>query len=625
MKFDDLSLTEPLLRAVTEAGYTSPSPIQEQAIPPVLQGRDLLGCAQTGTGKTAAFALPILQLLAQRPAAGKRPIRALVLTPTRELALQIQESFETYGRYVKLKSAVIFGGVGQNPQVEKLRRGVDILVATPGRLNDLIGQGHIQLNQLEIFVLDEADRMLDMGFVHDVKKVLRLLPEKKQTLLFSATMPGEIVKLADGLLHNPAKVFVTPVSSTVEKINQSLYKVDKTNKRHLLAKLLKEEDMASALVFTRTKHGADRVVRELSREGVAAMAIHGNKSQNARQDALARFKDGRIKVLVATDIAARGLDINELSHVINYDLPNIPETYVHRIGRTGRAGHGGTAISFSNFDELEYLRDIEKLIGLKIPEVTSHDWPMEILEKSPPSQQGRRGAQAPAPNKAPGKQPHAPRAQAGPKGGKKPDFPQAEAVEAKAASAQKNLVKPAQDKNQPMAAAPVRPKNTPKQQAAPPRNERAALAKAPAPVGAVPKQASKPAAGAKQRGRRGPLPYDPYENLTGGKAIVTKRPVWADETPAPAAPSGEEGEQDMSRNNRRRSSKNRAAAKPQEPEKREAAPVKEKPVETLTPNAPNGVYDFTEAELAQDKSIRVISRTSSETKYASFDDYLKDH
>ncbi len=363
------------MRAVRELGYETPSPIQQKAIPPVLAGRDLLGCAQTGTGKTAAFALPILQNLLQtgpdggvpRKPKGQRPIRVLVLTPTRELALQIAESFAAYGKYLPLRSTVIFGGVGQGPQVDALRRGVDILVATPGRLNDLIGQGYIKLDRLEVFVLDEADRMLDMGFVHDVKRVIKIIPPKRQTLLFSATMPGEIVALANSLLQNPAKVFVTPPATTVEMITQSVYMVEKTGKRHLLAHLLRTAGVSSALVFTRTKHGADRVVRELTRDGIQAVAIHGNKSQGARQEALARLKDGRVKVLVATDIAARGLDINELSHVFNYDLPNIPDTYVHRIGRTGRAGRGGVAISFCCAEERPFLADIQKLIGFAVP------------------------------------------------------------------------------------------------------------------------------------------------------------------------------------------------------------------------------------------------------------------
>ena len=388
MKFSDLSLMPPILKAAAEAGYETPSPIQQKAIPPVLNGRDLLGCAQTGTGKTAAFAMPILQRLATATQPKPRVIRALILTPTRELALQIDESFTAYGRHLKLKNCVIFGGVNQNPQVAQLKAGVDILTATPGRLNDLVGQGHLDLSHVEIFVLDEADRMLDMGFVHDVRRVLTYLPKQKQTLLFSATMPKEIADLAAGLLHNPEKVMVTPPSTTVEKIEQSVYFVDKGNKRPLLATLLRSQNIASALVFTRTKHGADRVVRELGKDGIEAMAIHGNKSQNARQDALAKFKDGRIRVLVATDIAARGIDVSGLSHVFNYDLPNIPETYVHRIGRTGRAGQDGIAISFCDFEEKEYLADIEKLTKIRIP-VVQHAWPMQIFEKTEKKTQPR--------------------------------------------------------------------------------------------------------------------------------------------------------------------------------------------------------------------------------------------
>ena len=404
MKFSDLNLIPPILKAAAEAGYEEPSPIQQKAIPPVLAGRDLLGCAQTGTGKTAAFAMPILQRLAAAPApSGGRPIRALILTPTRELALQIDESFAAYGRHMRLAHCVIFGGVNQNPQVARLKKGVDILTATPGRLNDLIGQGYIDLKNVEIFVLDEADRMLDMGFVHDVKRVLACLPGQKQTLLFSATMPREIEELADGLLHGPEKVMVAPPATTVERIEQSVYFVDKGNKRHLLAQLLQKPEVTSALVFTRTKHGADRVVRELARAGIGAMAIHGNKSQNARQDALGRFKDGRIRVLVATDIAARGIDVSGLSHVFNYDLPNIPETYVHRIGRTGRAGHAGVAVSFCDFEEKEYLADIEKLTHIRIPSV-EHEWPMQVFEKEEKQTQGR-GQRAPRAERAPAVRP----------------------------------------------------------------------------------------------------------------------------------------------------------------------------------------------------------------------------
>ena len=383
MQFQELNLIKPLLAAVKCCGYTEPTPIQRKTIPPVLDGRDVLGCAQTGTGKTAAFALPILQKLYQegKPDAQVRPIRALILTPTRELALQIYENFEGYGKKLPMRPCVIFGGVGQQPQVEQLKRGVDILVATPGRLNDLIGQGYIKLDKLEIFVLDEADRMLDMGFIHDVKKVISHLPQKRQTLFFSATMPAEVEKLAQSLLTDPVTVKVHPVSSTVDKIDQSLYMVDKANKKHLLAKLLKEPQVESALVFTRTKHGADRVVRELSRVNIEARAIHGNKSQTARQQALSDFKTGKVRVMVATDIAARGIDIAGLSHVFNYDLPNEPESYVHRIGRTGRAGLDGTAVSFCCIDETKELRQIEKLIGKTIKRLES-EWPMEVMTET---------------------------------------------------------------------------------------------------------------------------------------------------------------------------------------------------------------------------------------------------
>ncbi len=352
-------------------GYTTPTPIQQQAIPFILQGKDLLGCAQTGTGKTAAFAIPILELMqAQKPLGPG--IKVLVLTPTRELAIQIDESFAAYGRYAGIRHTVIFGGVSQHSQVNELRRGVDILVATPGRLLDLMQQGFIHLDKLQIFVLDEADRMLDMGFIHDVKKVIAKLPAKRQTLFFSATMPPEIQKLADVLLKHPAKVEVTPPSSTVDKIEQQLYFVAKKEKPELLIHLLSNPEIKTTLVFTRTKHGADKVVKILQKFQIRSAAIHGNKSQNARQNALADFKNGTLRVLVATDIAARGIDIDELSHVLNFDLPDVPETYVHRIGRTGRAGNEGIAISFCSADEKEELRDIQKLIGKQIPVVAEH-------------------------------------------------------------------------------------------------------------------------------------------------------------------------------------------------------------------------------------------------------------
>ena len=338
MTFKELNLSAPLLRAVQEAGYEPPSPIQAAAIPPVLAGRDLMGCAQTGTGKTAAFALPMLDRLTANAPRRKGAVRALILTPTRELALQIGESFEAYGKYLKLRSTVIFGGVGQAPQVEALKKGVDILIACPGRLNDLIGQGFIDLSALEIFVLDEADRMLDMGFVHDVKKVIAKLPAQRQNLMFSATMPAEIEQLAAGILRDPAFVKVDPVSSTVDRIQQSLYYVEKGNKKLLLPWLIKnlQPPVVNALVFSRTKHGADKIAKDLTKQGIPAAAIHGNKSQTARVTALEDFKSGKTRVLVATDIAARGIDISELSHVFNYDLPEVPETYVHRIGRCGR-------------------------------------------------------------------------------------------------------------------------------------------------------------------------------------------------------------------------------------------------------------------------------------------------
>jgi ATP-dependent RNA helicase RhlE len=376
--FSELNLIAPILKALETEGYTQPTPIQEQSIPSILQKRDLLGCAQTGTGKTAAFAIPMLQLLSQphNNTKGPKSIKALILTPTRELAIQIEESFKAYGRNLNLKHLVIFGGVGQKAQTDALHRGVDILVATPGRLLDLMNQGFVNLRDIEIFVLDEADRMLDMGFIHDVKKVIAKLPAKRQTLFFSATMPTEIQKLSQTILTNPVKVEVTPVSSTAEKIQQAVYFVEKNDKKNLLIHLLKDKTIETVLVFTRTKHGADKVVKDLIKINIKAEAIHGNKSQNARQRALTNFKARTTRVLVATDIAARGIDVDELAHVINYELPNIPETYVHRIGRTGRAGLSGIAYSFCDGEEKEFLDDIEKLIGLKIPVNEDHPYAM---------------------------------------------------------------------------------------------------------------------------------------------------------------------------------------------------------------------------------------------------------
>ena len=415
MLFTDLNIIKPILDALNEEGYTKPTPIQEAAIPHVMAEKDLLGCAQTGTGKTAAFAIPMLQLLAKpksMASSGARPIRALILTPTRELAIQIQESFNAYGRHLRLKNLVIFGGVNQGPQVDALKRGVDILVATPGRLLDLCSQGFVRLNEVEIFVLDEADRMLDMGFVHDVKRIITKIPAKRQTLFFSATMPPEIQSLANSILNEPVKVSVTPPSSTANSIEQWLYYVTKDNKRALLEHILRDKDIETALVFTRTKHGADKVVKDLHKIGVSAEAIHGNKSQNARQRALSNFKNRTTRILVATDIAARGIDIDDLTHVINYEIPEIPETYVHRIGRTGRAGASGISFTFCEAEETADLRDIQKLIGKNIPLQQHHPYHTtftQILSRPPqgqnrqqrpqrnsqgPSQQGNRKPQA---------------------------------------------------------------------------------------------------------------------------------------------------------------------------------------------------------------------------------------
>ena len=388
MTFHDLGLIAPILHALKEQGYESPTPIQEKAIPAALAGRDVLGLAQTGTGKTCAFGAPILQELEGRFDKA-HPIRALILTPTRELAIQIGDSLSAYGRHLKLRNTVIFGGVGQAPQVSALRQGADILTATPGRLMDLHQQGLVDLSRLEIFVLDEADRMLDMGFIHDVKKILKWLPEKKQTMLFSATMPEEISQLVDSLLHDPVRVAVDPVSSPVERIRQSVYFVDRGNKTRLLAHLVRTLPAKNALVFTRTKHGANKVAADLLKMNITAAAIHGNKSQTARQQALSDFKAGRVQVLVATDIAARGIDIEELTHVFNYNLPEVPETYVHRIGRTGRAGHGGAAVAFCDFTEKPLLAAIEKLMTRAVPVVEDHPYPMENFEPVKKDAKGR--------------------------------------------------------------------------------------------------------------------------------------------------------------------------------------------------------------------------------------------
>ncbi|MCE5225624.1 MAG: DEAD/DEAH box helicase [Porphyromonadaceae bacterium] len=385
MQFKELNIIPSILKALENENYIMPTPIQEQAITPILNGRDLLGCAQTGTGKTAAFAVPILQLLSAKTEikTTSRKIRALILTPTRELALQIFESFRTYGQYTGLRYGVLFGGVSQKPQEHMLQNGIDILVATPGRLDDLFNQRLVDLKSVSIFVLDEADHMLDMGFIHDVKKIIARIPAKRQTLLFSATIPLEILKMANSILVNPVKIAVTPESPAVEMIQQSLYFVDKKNKMDLLLHILQDKSVTSALVFSRTKHGANKIVQELTYAHIKADAIHGNKSQNARQLALDNFKSKLTRVLVATDIAARGIDIDELSHVINYELPNIPETYIHRIGRTGRAGLGGVALSFCDIEEKPFLAAIEKLTGKNINVVTDHPYPM-LITTAPP-------------------------------------------------------------------------------------------------------------------------------------------------------------------------------------------------------------------------------------------------
>ncbi|MFC5407119.1 DEAD/DEAH box helicase [Cohnella soli] len=406
MTFNDLKLIPQILKALAQENYTTPTPIQEKAIPAVLSGRDLLGCAQTGTGKTAAFSLPIIQLLTEKAGnqSGKRRVRSLILTPTRELAIQIADNIEAYSRFTGLRNVPIVGGVPQKPQEQALAQGADIVIATPGRLIDLINQQHIDLQHVEIVVLDEADRMLDMGFIHDVRRIIGKLPTKRQTLFFSATMPPEIADLVKSLLKDPVKVEITPVSSTAERIQQSVYLVDKENKQKLLNDLMQDRSITSAIVFTRTKHGADRVARGLNKAGVTAQAIHGDKSQNSRQAALNNFKNGTTRALVATDIAARGIDVDELSHVINYNLPNVPETYVHRIGRTGRAGLSGIAISFCEYEEIPYLKAIEKLTGKRVPEVKDHAYPMLNTTKAEPAQNSGARNNGPKPRAEQAKQ-----------------------------------------------------------------------------------------------------------------------------------------------------------------------------------------------------------------------------
>ncbi|MBO6620948.1 MAG: DEAD/DEAH box helicase [Balneola sp.] len=401
MKFRDLQIIEPIQKALKDQGYDQPTPIQEQSIPILLDGKDLLGCAQTGTGKTAAFAIPILQHLSDshEPDNQRRTIKSLVITPTRELAIQIADSFTTYGQYTDIKNTVIYGGVKQQKQVKRLKAGVDILVATPGRLLDLMNQGFVSLKDVEYFVLDEADQMLDMGFIHDIKKVIARLPKKRQSLFFSATMPPAIVNLSKSILGNPERVTITPEKATAEKVEQHLFYVSNGNKIKLLINLLQTDLITSSIVFSRTKHGANKIVKQLLNAEISAEAIHGNKSQPARQRALENFKDGTTRILVATDIAARGIDVDDVSHVINYHLPNIPETYVHRIGRTGRANASGIALSFCAVDERPFLRDIEKLINQRIEVISEHPYPDDSEEPAKPVSKGSNRSRSKTNNK----------------------------------------------------------------------------------------------------------------------------------------------------------------------------------------------------------------------------------
>ena len=531
MKFQDLRLSEPLLRAIGEKGYTDPTPIQQQAIPPVLEGRDLQGCAQTGTGKTAAFTLPMLQLLAAEPAPkGRRPIRALVLTPTRELAIQIDECCRDYARYTPIRHCVIFGGVNQRPQVDALQKGVDLLVATPGRLLDLIGQGYVTLDTIRFFVLDEADRMLDMGFIHDIRRILPLLPERRQTLFFSATMPESIAALAAKILRNPVLVTVTPPASVVETIAQTVHFAEKAEKSQLLIDLLSASDAQQVLVFSRTKHGADKLAKILNRAGIRSCAIHGNKSQNARVKAMNDFKSGECRVMIATDIAARGIDIAQLPLVINYELPEVAETSVHRIGRTGRAGHEGAAWSFCSEDEFEYLCDIQKLTGLTIP--TEGPVPEYALRKAAPARKpAQKAAQRPARTQEP-----KPARNAGAKSAQRPardaDVGQQPAqrparnTEQKAARNAAKTPQSAQNPAQPEAGATSRPSR--------PRRRRGTRPAPGTPIEPAGKTASRPA-----DATRGQAPKQGSGNAAkaaGNKSAATAAPKNApNPAPAPSA------------------------------------------------------------------------------------------
>ena len=588
MNFSELSLTRPLLRAVEEQGYTQPSPIQAKAIPPVLEGRDLLGCAQTGTGKTAAFALPMLQLLAARRPA-RSQVRALVLTPTRELALQIGESFAQLGKYTSIRHTVVFGGVGQAPQAAALAKGVDVLIACPGRLNDLIGQGLADLSGVEIFVLDEADRMLDMGFVHDVKRVMAKLPAQRQNLMFSATMPKEIEQLADSFLHRPVTVKVDPPSSTVDRIEQTLYPVCKADKRRLLAWLLTEGGVPGALVFSRTKHGADRIAKDLTRAGVSAAAIHGNKSQSARVAALEGFKNGSTRVLVATDIAARGIDINELSHVINFDLPEVPETYVHRIGRTARAGKSGVAISFCCPEEQEYLAGIEKLIRKKLTRVTDHPFIAAANEPAPPP--------APRPPRGARLRPQAPAAQT--QRNEEPIVEEKKPSQPQPAQGKANQGQPAQ--GEALSASAKRRRR---------RHRAAAAAQQPAQQGQnqAPQQAAK--------GQKAAQPQQKQEQKRGQQPQRQQKPTQPQQQKKAqpqrsAKQNAQKGQQAPQRPERETAPRaQRAAAQP---------PKAERPQPAQRPARSRG------KKAEEDPGLLLISRRPPAQKFASFEEYIQSH
>lgn len=614
MTFEELNLSAPVLRAVREAGYTVPSPIQAAAIPPVLAGRDLMGCAQTGTGKTAAFGLPMLDRLAAAKPKKPGAVRALILTPTRELALQIGESFAAYSKYLPLRSTVIFGGVGQAPQVQALRSGVEILVACPGRLNDLIGQGHVDLSGVEIFVLDEADRMLDMGFVHDVKKVIAKLPPRRQNLMFSATMPAEIEQLAAGILHDPAFVKVDPVSSTVDRIRQSLYYVEKGNKKLLLPWLiqnLNDPPVTNALVFSRTKHGADKIARDLVRQGIPAAAIHGNKSQSARVAALEGFKAGKTRVLVATDIAARGIDISELAYVFNYDLPEVAETYVHRIGRTARAGAEGAAVSFCAPEEQEYLAGIEKLNRRKLPVVSGHPWdgapaPARVLNR--PSQTAKaeptaspRGADQTAAQpvqklSARAKQPRKEESESMANNKEKRPAP--------AGAESRRPRRPRREGQAPAQGSNAQPKFDPHFVSAPEATPLRPLKKQPAP-----QQAAKPQQPAKQ----------PAQSQKQAQPKA-EQPAKQSKGQAPAArkPAAEKAQPPRTENRRRGNPRPAEKAQPQsEQPRRTRAPQPEQP--------PRSARRSRAPQREEDPGLVLISRRPPQQKFTSFEEYMNAH